>query len=167
MTPEPAEEQARVEREVRASLAFEHMLAAAVTGGAASAGGAFILNFARLAADASLDPTALLGALLQSLGAGVVVFLLAFAASVIVFTPLYMILEKNRVRKIWPFHGAALAVQVAILAMLGAAPGFEAPWRVIYLLPGFLIVHLFGRRIIPLWRAADRAGPAASFRLVQ
>ncbi|NWG71325.1 MAG: hypothetical protein HXY23_06930 [Parvularculaceae bacterium] len=153
------EQQQEIAREVRASLAFEHMLAAAMIGGGASASGALVLQLVRLAAETSLTLMTSLEALLRALTAGVVVFLLAFAASVAVFTPLYMVLEKNRVRTIWPFHLAALAVQLGVLAMLGLAPGFEAPWRVIYLLPGLLIVSLFGRRIAPLWRAADRAAP--------
>jgi len=168
VNPEPTEEQERIAREVRASLAFEHMIAAAVTGAAASVGGALVIDLGRLVVEASLSLTALLQALLQSLGVGVLVFLLAFASSIVVLTPLYIVLEKNRVRKIWPFYLAAAAVQFGVLAMLGAAPGFEAPWRVVYLLPGFLIVHMFGRRIVPLWRAADlAAAPAGGVRLVQ
>lgn len=159
MTVEKEQEQEIVAREVRASLAFEHMLAAAVTGGGASALGALVLQLVRLSVETSLTLMTFLEALLRALAAGVVVFLLAFAASIAVFTPLYLVLEKNRVRRIWPFYLAALAVQLGVLAMLGLAPGFEAPWRVIYLLPGLLIVYLFGRRIAHLWQAADRAAP--------
>jgi uncharacterized membrane protein len=167
VTLESPDERLKVEREVRASIAFEHMAAAAVGGGALSAAGFFTVRVVTLIAGGS-GAGALLDALLHSIVFGVVTFLVAFAAAIAVFTPLYVFLEKNRIRTIWPFHLAALFVQLAVLAALGLAPGFGAFHRFLYLLPGFLIVALFARRISPLWRAADRAAAEqAPLRLVQ
>ena len=158
-----------VAREVRASLAFEHMIAAALVGGGISAGVSLLLRGGQLVAESALGLTEVLRAGLEALLFGVFVFLLAFAAAVAVFTPMYVLLEKNRVRKIWPFHLTALAVQYLTLSMLGEAPGFDSPARLLFLLPGVLIVWLFGRRIVPLWRAADLSAAAAppGLRLIQ
>ena len=163
----PDEEQ--VLREVRASLAFEHMAAAALFGGATSAAGYLLLLLAGMVLGGGLGFTALLDLLLRSMVFGVVVFLLGFAAAIAVMTPLYLVLEKNRVRRVWPFHLAAFLFSfAAVFAVMGRTPDLGDPGVLLYFLPGFLIVALFARRIVPLWRAADRAAAAApGLRLIQ
>lgn len=166
--PRPENAEAQAAREVRANIAFEHMLYAAIIGGGVSAAAALSLRVGALVVAGASDAISYFEAVVGSIFFGVVVFLIAFASAVAVFTPIYVLIEKSRMRKIWPFHIAAFAVQYVVLAALGEAPSFDSPARFLYLLPGALIVFLFGRRILPLWRAADLAAAQAgpSLRLV-
>lgn len=84
-------------------------------------------------------------------------FFAAFGSSVAVGVPLYLRLEKLKLRKAWPYALAAALVSLAVLAAVGAAPAFEAPWRALYLLPGVAAALLFARKMRPFWIVAERA----------
>lgn len=154
-------EQGKFEREIRAGLAFEHLIGASVVGAAVSAAALLVLKNVVLIVEGAWGPASLVQTFSGALIFGFVVFLIAFAAAVVVGTPLFIALEKAKAREIWPFHAAAFFIQFgALSAIFGRAPTFDAPSMLLYFLPGALIVFLFGRSITPLWRAAERGGAA-------
>ncbi len=103
----------------------------------------------------------LVNAALAAVGFSFFIFVAGFAASLSVGIPMFRALEKAKFRKAWPYIIAAAAFSLIVLAAVGAAPSFEAPWRIIYLVPGVAAALLFGRKMRPFWLAADRSDAAA------
>lgn len=143
---------------IKANIVFEKMIASVLV--ATALAGAIRLAVGLVGGLG----TALLGAATFAL----LFFFAAFGASVAVGVPLYLQLEKAKLRKAWPYVLAAAVVSVALLASVGAAPSFEAPWRAFYLVPGVAAALLFSRKMRPFWLAAERsetASPGAVIRL--
>lgn len=136
---------------IKANIVFEKMIASALTATALAAAIRFAMG---LGGDIG---AALLGAATFAL----LFFFAAFGASVAVGVPLYLQLERMKLRAAWPYALAAALVSIAILAAVGAAPAFEAPWRALYVAPGVIAALLFARKMRPFWRAAERAEAAA------
>lgn len=149
--------------QVRANIAFEHMLVAALT--ASVACGALKL-FAGLVSYA-LHGWSLGGLFSAAYGAfafACMSFLVGFFAAVVAGLPLFLALERAKLRKTWPYVVAAFFIEcVTALIAAGGALTFDdllANGRWMIFLPGVAAAVLFGRRMRPLWRAAERAETA-------
>lgn len=147
----------RVIASIRANIVFEKMIVSVL----AVAGVAGVAHLA-----ISVGVLVARGAMALGAGASAVIgaaafafyfFLAGFAASLAIGIPLFMALEKQKLRKVWPYVLAALVITIVILGAAGAAPSFEAPWRALFCVPSVAAAMLFGRKMRPLWRAAERA----------
>ena len=143
----PAPPEDPVVASIKANIVFEKMIASVLTATALAA----VIRFAIGIGDGI--GSAALGAATFAL----LFFFAAFGASVAVGVPLYLQLEKMKLRAAWPYALAAALVSLLILAAVGAAPAFEAPWRALYVAPGVIAALLFARKMRPFWRAAERA----------
>ncbi len=150
--PVPAPPQDAVVASIKANIVFEKMVASILAATLLAAAVRFVIGVGGGAG------SALLGAVTFAL----LFFFAAFGASVAVGVPLYLQLEKAKLRKAWPYTFAAVVVSMAILAAVGAAPSFEAPWRALYFLPGVGAALLFARKMRPFWAAAERADAASA-----
>jgi hypothetical protein len=144
--------------EIRARAAFECMLVAVLTTALVSGAAAFLLEGATTLVRAGLSISVLARAALVGIAVLATVFLSGFFASVAVGAPLFLALEKARMRKSWPYMVGALAVAfVTIWLVVGFPFDPDAPHRLLYFLPALLIAGLFARGMRPRWRAAERA----------
>lgn len=144
----PAPPEDPVVASIKANIVFEKMIVSILSATAIAAA----IRFA-IGAGGGAFGSAALGAATFAL----LFFFAAFGAAVAVGVPLFLQLEKMKLRKAWPYALAAALVSFAILAAVGAAPAFEAPWRVLYLVPGVAAALLFARKMKPFWRAAERS----------
>ncbi len=145
---------------IRANIVFENMIVSVLTvtaiAGAAHAviglGGSLVAGHMGLGA---------VGA--SALGAAtfaLLFFFAAFGVAVALGVPLFLRLEKLKVRKAWPYAALSAVAGFFVLAAFGIAPAFEAPLRALYLAPGVAAAILFARKMEPFWRAAERADAA-------
>jgi hypothetical protein len=156
----PAPNEDPVIASIKANIVFEKMIVSVLTATALAA----LIRFAVGAGVGGGIGAAAFGAATFAL----LFFFAAFAAAVAIGVPLYLRLEKAKLRKAWPYALAAGLVSLAVLAAAGAAPAFEAPWRALYLVPGVAAALLFARKMAPFWRAAERSetpSPPAIVRL--
>ncbi|MEO1252557.1 MAG: hypothetical protein AAFW81_09450 [Pseudomonadota bacterium] len=153
--------------EIRANVAFEHLIVAILAGAAAS-GAAFLIAkmAARLVAGASAA-----GALWAGLAGALVMaslfFVVGFGAGAAIITPLHKSLESAKRRQPWPY--IAVAAGVAVLAFVAARllPGFSAPGALAGLgvFVGLVVLGaVFARRMRPVWLAAAKAEEAEAVR---
>lgn len=155
----PAQPEDPVVASIKANIVFEKMIVSVLTATALAAA----IRFAIGMGDGALGAAALGAATFALL-----FFFAAFGAAVAVGVPLFLHLERAKLRKAWPYALAAAIVTFALLAAVGAAPAFEAPWRALYLVPGVAAALLFARKMRPFWLAAERAeapSPPAVMRL--
>ena len=143
--------------EIRANIVFEKLLASVLTVAGAAGLAHFLFALAARAAAGLFSLGGAGTALISALIFAAFFFLAGFAAAVAIGMPLFRALERAKVRKVWPFALASLAVSLVVLAAAGSAPSFEAPWRALYLAPGLAAAVLFGRKMRPFWEAAARA----------
>jgi hypothetical protein len=149
--------------EIRARVAFGHMVVAVLIGAGLSAAAAFLAAIPAVLARGAFALDALSRATVDAAALGGFVFLGGFFASVAVGIPLFKALEKIRLRTAWPYVGAALIVEIAALAaVLGRWPLEPANplASLLRLLPGVLIALVFAARMRPHWRLADLADKA-------
>lgn len=143
---------------IKATIVFEKMIASILAAAALAA----LIGFA-VRIGGGLGAAALSGATFALL-----FFFAAFGSAVAVGVPLYLHLEKLKIRKAWPYALAAAIAGLGILSAMKAAPAFEAPWRALYIVPGVAAALLFARKMRPFWLAAERAdapSPPAVLRL--
>lgn len=159
--PAPAEDP--VVASIRANIVFEKMIASVLSVAAASGAAHLLVSVAA----GGLSPGAIGLAILSAATFTLLFFFSAFAGAVAVGVPLFLQLEKRKVRAAWPYAVAAFLVGLAVLAAAGMAPGFEAPWRAAYLVPGVAAALLFARKMRPFWRAAERAEQAPASTTVR
>lgn len=160
----PAQPEDPVVSAIRTNLVFEKMIASVLTVAGLSGVAHWLIGLAAGGFSLAAFGAALLAAATFTL----VFFFVAFGGAVAVGVPLFLQLEKRKLRKGWPYAAAALLVGLIVLSAAGAAPGFEAPWRALYLVPGVAAAILFARKMRPFWAAAERAEQAAAptfFRL--
>lgn len=154
----PPSDPERVYAEVRLNVAFENMVAAVLIGAAVSGAVLFVGNNLMLLAKGAWSFGALVSAAMGAFYFLFLAFLIGFLAAVVVATPLFVALERAKLRKTWPYVLAAIAVQyVALGVMTGGIPTFERPASLVFFAPGVLTAVLFGRRMRGAWRAAERA----------
>ncbi len=153
----PAREEQGLIAEIRANVVFEKMIVSVLTVAGAAAAAHFLIGFALRAAAGAVSFAGLGTLFLNAILFAAFFFLAGFAASVAVGIPMFRALEKAKLRKAWPYCLAAFAVSFLILIAAGAPPSFEAPHRILFLLPGLAAALLFVRRMRPFWEAAARA----------
>jgi len=141
---------------VRANIVFEKMIVSVLTVSAFSGLAHCIIGLAAT----GFGPAALGASLLAAATFALLFFFTAFAGAVAVGVPLFLQLEKRKLRAAWPYGVAAFLLGLLILSAAGAAPAFEAPWRALYLVPGVAAALLFARKMKPFWAAAERAAEA-------
>ncbi|MEZ5921563.1 MAG: hypothetical protein R3C60_09465 [Parvularculaceae bacterium] len=95
-------------------------------------------------------------AVYQAIAFACVFFLAGFAVSAVIGIPLFRFLENRKQRVGWPFVVSAFIAGLALLAALGRAPSFEAPLRILFLVPPVAAAMLFVRKMRPFWRAMER-----------
>lgn len=161
-TPSPSDDP--VVAAIRTNIVFEKMIVSVLT----IAGAAGAVHWALGFAGGGFSLGALGSSFLRAATFTLLFFFAAFAASVAVGVPLFLQLEKRKLRLAWPYVLAAALVGLLVLSAAGAAPGFEAPWRALHLIPGVAAAMLFARKMKPFWEAARRAEETVSpsaFRL--
>ena len=145
-------------QQVRANVAFEHMVAAVLIGAGVSGAALFLMNefFSLMKIGFSLG--ALVSIAMNAIWAAFLIFLGGFAAAVVFGVPLFLSLERAKYRRTWPFFVAAIAAHLIALALIsGGVPAIETPAALLFFTPGLLVAFLFARRIAPLWEASRRA----------
>lgn len=93
-----------------------------------------------------------------------VFFLVAFAASAVILTPLSRTLEKQRRRAVWPYAAAALGVTLFAFISAGLLAGRFAPELVsLVSVAGGLgsAIWIFHKSMQPVWADAIRADAEA------
>ncbi len=146
---------------IRANIVFEKMIVSVLTVAAVAGLGHFLIGLGGRIIGGALSPGGAMKALFDAIGFSSLFFLAGFATAAAVGIPLFRRLEHAKIRKTWPFVLAGLVVSLIILAAIGVSPSVEAPARALYLVPGIAAALLFGRKMRPFWRAADRADAAA------
>lgn len=162
MNPDPLSTQ------IRANIAFEHMVVAVLIAAAASGGAVFVLAGGEAIVSGRQIVPALFGAFYNAMQFAFVAFLIGFFSAVAVGLPLFLALEKIRLRKVWPYVAAGAAIELVaagfVLKRIPFAGDFLSFENAPLLLPGVLAAAIFGRRMRPLWKAAEREGaPLARF----
>ncbi len=142
---------------IRANIVFEKLIVSVLTVAGAAGAAHLLIGIGMRAVGGALSPGAAGSAIIAAIGFVFFFFVAGFAASLAIGIPIYRALEKAKIRKVWPYALAAFAVSMLVLAAAGAAPSFDAPARALYLVPGVAAAVLFGRKMQPFWRAADRA----------
>jgi hypothetical protein len=154
-TPAPTEDP--VVSTIRTNIVFEKMILSVLTVSGVAGAAHWLIGFVSGGFGLGAVGSAFLGAATFML----LFFFTAFGGAVAVGVPLFLRLEKHKVRSAWPYVIAAFIVGLLVLSAAGAAPGFESPWRVLYLIPGIAAAILFARKMRPFWAAAERAEQAS------
>ena len=147
--------------EVRANIVFEKMIVSVLTVAVIAGAAHFLLGVVARLIGGALSLAGVGGAAFAAISYVFLFFLAGFAAALAIGIPLFKALERARIREIWPYALAAVAISLGVLAAAGLSPSFEAPARALYLAPGLAAALLFARKMQPFWRAADRADEAA------
>ena len=165
--PDPQE----IHSQIRANIAFEHMVMAVLTASAAGGALVFIVANGGAVAEGRWGLASFGGAAIAAVYFSFTSFLVGFFASVIVGLPLFTATERAKLRRVWPFVAAGIAVEIVAAGfMFGRIPAptdFASLETAPLLLPGVLAALIFGRRMAPLWRAAERAETARTISRVQ
>lgn len=168
LAPGPADP-AQVFSQIRANIAFEHMIVAVLIAAAASGAALLLLNGFFLIAKGAGGLASLLSITLDAIYFSFLAFLIGFFASVIVGLPLFLGLEKIKLRSAWPYVGVAVLIEYAIYSIRQGGvlmlDDLALPLGAVLFLPGVLAAVLFGRRMKPLWLAAERAEKAPAIRV--
>jgi hypothetical protein len=150
--------------EIRANIAFEHMLVAMLTAAAASGGASLFLDLGSALFGGRFGFGPLFSSLWHAISFACIAFLVGFLAIVVAGLPLFLALERIKLRKVWPYVVAAIVIELIVAGVFaGGVPmlaDFARGGRWLFFLPGVLAAILFGRSIKPLWRAAERAETA-------
>ena len=161
-------EQAIVD-DVRMNVVFEQAILAGLAG--AAVGGALRTLLETGVAISQSTPLfgIIVGFFLTLLQSSFLIFLGAFISAVAVVTPLFVALERMKLRQTWPFFVAAFAVVSLYLGLSKSRIDFffALEWRdvVTVIAPAILITWLFTQRLRPLWRAAatrEERAPASN-----
>jgi hypothetical protein len=152
---------AQVFAQVRANIAFEHMVMAMLIAAAVSGGALLVLNAVFLIAKGAASAAGFLSIAVDAVYFAFLTFLIGFLASVVIGLPLFLVLEKAKLRKAWPYLIATLVVQYAAYSIgRGQFLTFDdmaLPAGAVLFLPGLVAALLFGARMRPVWLAAERA----------
>ncbi|NOX83772.1 MAG: hypothetical protein GXP06_12470 [Alphaproteobacteria bacterium] len=153
-------DQTQFVEEIRANVAFEHLVAAIVSGAALAAAIFFVLDFAALVFAGALSAPNFLALILKSFTLCIMVFLIGFLAGALIVTRMFKALEKAKRRSVWPYLAASIGVTGFSLIMLFSLQNAGAPEMALIIAviaAGLFIAFDFGRRMSPLWRAVERA----------
>ena len=144
--------------QIRAHVAFEKMVVAALIAAVVCGVGVGLIELAR---DVLRGPSlyGLTQALIDTLAVAGFVFLGGFGGAAIVGIPIFRALDDDRKAAWWPYLIAAVFLNLAILAMAGALPTFVDPARFLLLAPGAMIALIYHFLMRPVF--ANRAQQAA------
>jgi hypothetical protein len=162
MTTEANEETKveRFERQLNARFAFEAMVGAALVAAIAYVAVYFVFEVLGAVVDGAAIarlPAAAVGALTL----GLTVFLGGFVGALVFGVPLFVILEKLKLRRSAHYVlGGVLANAVIFVLLIGRTPMWSELREVLFLTPGAAVAVLFLRRIAPLWKARPLRGEA-------
>lgn len=151
--------------QIRANIAFEHMVVAVLIAAATCGAVVFVLSLGETFLSARWAWSALFGAAYSAVVFSFVSFLIGFFSAVVVGLPLYIGLERLKIRRVWPYVGAGVIIELVaagfVLKRLPLASDFLSLQNAPLLLPGVIAALVFGRRIKALWRAAEREAAQA------
>lgn len=156
----PAPNEDPVVATIRTNIVFEKMIVSVLTVAAVSGAAHWLIGAGAAMSGGEGVLAALGGGFIKAAAFTLLFFFAAFATAVALGVPLWLRLERLKLRKGWPYVAAAAAAGLMVAAAFGAAPSFEAPWRALYLVPGIAAALLFARNMRPFWTAADRAEAA-------
>ncbi len=159
MADEPEAPEVRFQRELNARVAFEAMLGATLIVAALSAPVYLVFG----AASALLDGvflTRLPQLLVGALSVGAAVFLGGFVGAIALGVPLFLLLERLKLRRAHHYLlGGLLANALVFVVLTGRTPSIFAPAEFLFLAPGVAISFLFLRKIEPVWKASLPPSP--------
>ncbi|MDZ7628614.1 MAG: hypothetical protein U5J99_09475 [Parvularculaceae bacterium] len=147
---------------IRTNIIFEKMIVSVLTVAAISGAAHWLISAGVALAGGGSLLGAAGGGFIKAAAFTLLFFFAAFAAAVAVGVPLFLRLERLKLRKGWPYVAAAGVAGLMVAAAFGIAPSFEAPWRALYLFPGIAAALLFARAMRPFWAAAERAEAASA-----
>lgn len=128
--------------QIRAHVAFEKMVVAALISAAICGVSVGLLALGReLLRGASIYGVT--QAFIDMLAVSGFVFLGGFGGAAIVGIPIFRALDDTRKGAWWPYVLAALFLNLAILAMAGAMPSFADPKGFLLLAPGIMIALIY------------------------
>ncbi len=173
--PSTAEANEALIEQIRANVAFEHIVVSVLAGAGVCSAILLTLRVGALLITGSLSVSTLLSALFASVVFLFLFFLVGFAAGAAIVTPLFRALEKSRRRSGWPYGAAALGVAAASLIAATAVPAAQGPSlaAVVSVIAASIVTSIiFARRMAPHWAAAEAAEREAAaaplgFRLPQ
>lgn len=163
----PAPPEDPVVASIRTNIVFEKMIVSVLTVTALAGAAHLLVGFGTSAAAGGFGLGALGASVIAAATFSLLFFFSAFGAAVGLGVPLFLQLEKRKVRKAWPYVVMAAVASFFMLAAFGAAPAFEAPERAIYLAPGVAAALLFARKMKPFWIAAERADAARDVQVAR
>ncbi|MEZ5895466.1 MAG: hypothetical protein R3C51_03615 [Parvularculaceae bacterium] len=143
----------RLIAQVRLNIAFEQLIVAALSSAAVSVACIVLFRIGALIWSGVWTVRATFMALYYGISFGAIFFLLAFAAAALVGAPLFRALEKAKYRKLWPYYFAAVLAGFFCTSALGSPVSVERPANIFLMVPGLLMVAIFGRLIRPFWSA--------------
>jgi hypothetical protein len=152
----PNEDEIAVVSDVRAEIAFENMIVSVLAGSAVAGVAHFTIAVGAHLVAGSFSLVAAGIALVAAVGFTFLFFIAGFGASLAIGVPLYRLLEKAKLRRAWPYCLVATATGLVIATAAGVAPTFEAPGRILYLVPGLAAALIFARKMRPFWAAIER-----------
>ena len=161
--PTTAEAREALVEQIRANVAFEHIVVSVLVGASLCGALAFALHLAVAVFGGGVSFSTLLAVIVAALILAFLFFLIGFAAGAVIVTPLFRALEKAKRRSGWPYGAAAIGVAVLSLIAADAMPGAAGPGvvgAVSVVTASLATAILFARRMEPLWAAA-RAEEAA------
>jgi hypothetical protein len=145
--------------QIRAHVAFEKMVVAALISAAICGLSIGLLEFSR----DLLRGVSIYGvtqAFIDTLAIAGFVFLGGFGGAAIVGIPIFRALDDARKGAWWPYLIAAIVLNLTILALAGVAPTFSDPSRFLWLAPGIMIALIYHFLMRPVF--AQRRQRAAS-----
>ncbi len=166
--PTPAEAREAVIEDIRANVAFENIALALIAGAGFCGAASFILQ---LGAAIFAGGVSFGGLMLIAVNAAVLSFLffvVGFGAGAVIITPLFRALEKAKRRTLSPYAAAALAVAATSLIAAGVLPWGGGPSALAIaavLAATAVTAAVFGARMVPVWRAAEKEEAAAAFAI--
>jgi len=156
---------------IRTRLVFEHLVTSVLFGALISAS-VYLLAFVSIdLITLKFGFATLFSAIFYAVYFAFIVFLTGFLSAIVVGIPLFELLEKRKLRKAWPYFVAAVIVEVSFFALVtGKAPiiaDLPLLTTVTVLAPGIIIITLFTRRMLPVWRQAEKAEQASTAIVVR
>jgi len=169
---ETAANEALVEQ-IRANVAFEHVVVSVLAGAGVCGRLKFLLSVAFKIAGGIGPLSAVSASAFSALVVALLFFLIGFAAGAVIITPLFRYLEKAKRRSGGPYGAAALAVAAFTLIIIGAMPNTSGPSlsaALAVLVATLATSVIFARRMAPHWAAVEaeeraNAGAPITFRL--
>jgi len=160
MEPDRSEEYKFVAA-VRYNTVFEQAVISVLIGAGLGGAAIFAVSVAGAVMDGMLSLMQLVSITISSVFVSFLIFLVGFLSSIVVIAPLSTALEKTKLRSVWPYLAAALAIALIALTFLnGGLPiisDIDIDVIVSVIAPAIVIALIFGRRMQPYWRAAARA----------